>query len=118
MSGPASWSARPLHYELAIIVPTKNEADNVRQLVGLLDAALTGVRWQVIFVDDNSSDGTAAIVREIAETRDNVFCLRRIGRQGLSSAVIEGMMATGAESIAVMDADLQHDETLLPRMLR
>jgi dolichol-phosphate mannosyltransferase len=105
-------------YELAIIVPTKNEAGNVRQLVGLLEAALAGIRWQVIFVDDDSSDGTAAIVREMGMARDNVLCLRRFGRQGLSSAVIEGMMATGADCIAVMDADLQHDEKLLPLMLR
>jgi dolichol-phosphate mannosyltransferase len=107
-----------MHYELAIVVPTKNEAGNVRQLVGLLEAALAGIRWQVIFVDDDSADGTAAVVHEMGETRDNVLCLRRIGREGLSSAVIEGMMATGADCIAVMDADLQHDENLLPRMFR
>ncbi len=107
-----------MHYELAIIVPTKNEAGNVRQLLGLLDAALGGIRWEVIFVDDDSADGTASIVREMSAERDNVLCLRRIGRQGLSSAVIEGMMATGADFIAVMDADLQHDEKLLPSMFR
>ena len=107
-----------MRFDLAIIVPTKNEAGNVTRLVELLDAALGATSWQAIFVDDDSSDGTADIVRRMAEGRDNVICLRRIGRQGLSSAVIEGMMATGAEYIAVMDADLQHDETLLPQMLR
>ncbi len=107
-----------MRYDLAVIVPTKNEAGNVRQLVSLLDTALAGIAWQVIFVDDNSSDGTAGILREMSQSRDNLVCLRRIGRQGLSSAVIEGMMAAGAAYVAVMDADLQHDETLLPVMLK
>lgn len=107
-----------MRYQLAVIVPTKNEAGNVQPLLELLDSALTGISWEVIFVDDDSRDGTAARVRALAETRDNVRCLQRIGRRGLASAAIEGMMATGASFIAVMDADLQHDETLLPKMLK
>jgi dolichol-phosphate mannosyltransferase len=106
-----------MRYELAIVVPTLNEVGNVGRLVELLDAALAGIAWEVIFVDDDSTDGTAEAVYRIAETRENVRCLKRIGRRGLSSASVEGMMATGAPFLAVMDADLQHDETLLPRML-
>lgn len=107
-----------MHYDLAIIVPTKNEAGNVEPLVHLLETALAGVAWEVIFVDDDSRDGTAAKVRALAVERDNVRCLRRIGRFGLASAAIEGMLSTGAVHIAVMDADLQHDESLLPVMLK
>ncbi|MBW8725460.1 MAG: glycosyltransferase family 2 protein [Inquilinus limosus] len=106
-----------MRYELAVVVPTLNEVGNVGRLVELLDAALAGIAWEVIFVDDDSTDGTAEAVYRIAESRDNVRCLKRIGRRGLSSASVEGMMATGAPYLAVMDADLQHDETLLPKML-
>jgi dolichol-phosphate mannosyltransferase len=101
---------------LAIIVPTLNEAGNVRPLLDRLEAALAGIAFEVIFVDDDSSDGTPEIIREAALARPNVRCLRRIGRRGLASACIEGMLATGAPHLAIMDADLQHDETVLRRM--
>jgi dolichol-phosphate mannosyltransferase len=71
----------------------------------------------VLFVDDDSPDGTAETIREIAEADPRVRCLLRVGRRGLSTACIEGMLAASASTIAVMDADLQHDETILPRML-
>ncbi|WP_085883516.1 glycosyltransferase family 2 protein [Oceanibacterium hippocampi] len=103
--------------ELAVIVPTFNEAGNVEELVRRLDACLDGRRWEVIFVDDDSTDGTADAVRAIGLTDSRVRCLQRIGRRGLSSACIEGMLATAAPLVAVMDGDLQHDEALLPRMM-
>lgn len=103
--------------ELAVVVPTFNERENVRLILDKLDAALGGIDWEVIFVDDDSADATASAARSIAQERGNVRVLQRIGRRGLSSACIEGMMATAAPYIAVMDGDLQHDETLLPRML-
>jgi dolichol-phosphate mannosyltransferase len=103
--------------ELAIVVPTFNERDNVGPLLSKLDSALAGIEWEVIFVDDDSADATASAARSIARERAGVRVIQRIGRRGLSSACIEGMMATAAPFIAVMDADLQHDETLLPRML-
>jgi dolichol-phosphate mannosyltransferase len=103
--------------ELAVIVPTFNERDNVGPLLERLDRTLAGIDWEAIFVDDDSTDGTADAVREIARANPRVRCIRRIGRRGLSTACIEGMLATQAEYIAVIDADLQHDETLLPRML-
>jgi dolichol-phosphate mannosyltransferase len=102
--------------ELAIVVPSFNELDNVELLINRLTEALRGIEWEVIYVDDDSPDGTAAKVREIAQVNARVRCLQRIGRRGLSSAVIEGMLATSAPHIAVIDADLQHDETLLPSM--
>ena len=103
--------------ELTVVVPTFNERANVGPLVDLLDAALQGVRWEVLFVDDDSPDGTADAVRAIARADGRVRCLQRIDRRGLSSACIEGIMASSAPFVAVMDADLQHDETLLPGML-
>jgi dolichol-phosphate mannosyltransferase len=103
--------------ELAIVVPTYNERPNVRPLLDKINRALPGVNWEVVFVDDDSRDGTAAEVYSLGATDRRVRCLRRVGRRGLASAVIEGMMSTPARYIAVMDADLQHDERILPQML-
>lgn len=103
--------------ELTVVVPTFNERDNIRPLVAALDKALAGVAWEVIFVDDNSPDRTADLVREMALDDPRIRCLQRIGRRGLSSACVEGMYASAAPFLAVMDADLQHDERLLPDML-
>jgi dolichol-phosphate mannosyltransferase len=102
---------------LSIVVPTFNESRNVRELLCRLEATLGATGWEVIFVDDDSPDGTAAEVRNIARSDPRVRCLQRVGRRGLASACIEGMLATAAPTMAVMDADLQHDETILPRML-
>jgi dolichol-phosphate mannosyltransferase len=103
--------------ELAIIVPTYNERDNVVPLLDKLAQALGGVSYEVIFVDDDSPDGTADAVRAIGASDPRVRVLQRVNRRGLASACIEGMMATAAPYIAVMDADLQHDERILPEML-
>jgi dolichol-phosphate mannosyltransferase len=103
--------------ELSIIVPTFNERENIAELIGRLVACLGERSWEVVFVDDDSPDGTADLVREHAAADSRVRCLQRIGRRGLSSACIEGMLATTAPYLAVIDADLQHDERLLPQML-
>ncbi len=103
--------------ELTIVVPTFNEQGNVVALVARLDQVLEGLSWQVIFVDDNSPDGTARVVKDLAATDCRIQCLHRVGRRGLAGAVIEGAMASAAPYIAVIDGDLQHDETLLPQML-
>lgn len=102
---------------LSVIVPTFNEHDNVPELIRRLDAALAGVAWEVIFVDDDSPDRTADAVRAAAQRDSRVRCLQRLGRRGLSSACIEGMLASSAPFLAVIDGDLQHDERLLPVML-
>jgi len=112
---PSPDRSRPA--ELSVIVQTFNEALNVPLLVKALDTALSGIAWEVIFVDDNSPDGTTAVVRKLAETDRRVRCIRRIGRRGLSGAAIEGILASSAHAVAVMDGDMQHDESLLPRML-
>jgi len=102
---------------ITIVVPCYKERPNVRPLVAALDAALAGRSWEVIFVDDDSPDGTSDEIRALAATDPRVRGLRRIGRRGLSSAVIEGVLASSAFLVAVMDGDLQHDETRLPLML-
>jgi dolichol-phosphate mannosyltransferase len=102
---------------LTIVVPCYNERPNVAPLIAKLDAALFGIAWEAVFVDDNSPDGTTAEVRRIAQTDPRVRCIRRIGRRGLSSAVIEGALSSSAQFVAVIDGDLQHDETRLPDML-
>src|SRR5271168_3059452 len=97
--------------ELTVIVPCYNERPNVAPLVAKLDVALAGIAWEVLFVDDDSPDGTAAEARRIAAHDARVRCIRRIRRRGLASAVIEGGLASSAQFLAVMDGDLQHDET-------
>jgi dolichol-phosphate mannosyltransferase len=89
----------------------------VDEVVRRVAATLEGIDWELIFVDDDSPDGTAERVRAIARVEPRVRLVQRIGRRGLSSACIEGMLATVAPYLAVIDADLQHDETLLPAML-
>ena len=103
--------------QLAVILPTLNERKNLRRLVDRLDAALAGIRWEAIFVDDNSPDGTSDEARAISQADPRVRVIQRIGRRGLASAAIEGMCATAAPVVAVMDADHQHDPALLPGML-
>jgi dolichol-phosphate mannosyltransferase len=103
--------------ELSVVVPTYNERANIPILVERLTHVLAGCAWEVLFVDDNSPDGTAAVARALGETDGRVRCMRRIGRRGLAGACLEGMLASQARYLAVMDADLQHDEKLLAAML-
>jgi len=107
--------ARPLR--LAVIIPTFNEAENVEPLLQRLALALQDVAWEAIFVDDGSTDSTAAILTAIAANDPRVHLIRRFGRRGLSTAVVEGMLASAAPVFAVIDADLQHDESILPKLL-
>jgi dolichol-phosphate mannosyltransferase len=102
---------------LSVVVPCFDERPNVAPMIAKLDAALAGLAWEVIYVDDDSPDGTAREVRQIARRDPRVRCIRRIGRRGLASAVIEGALSSSAEYVAVIDGDLQHDETRLPVML-
>jgi dolichol-phosphate mannosyltransferase len=108
---------RPDALRLGIVLPTFNERGNLRTMVARIDKALAGIEWEVVVVDDNSPDGTADEARAMANEDRRVRVLQRIGRRGLSSAAIEGMCATAAPIVAVMDADHQHDPELLPGML-
>src|SRR6202042_1130697 len=103
--------------QLSVVIPTFNERDNVTTLFRRLEKTLAGIPFEAIFVDDNSPDGTWQILRALAREDGRVRCIRRIGRRGLSGACIEGILASSAPCAAVIDADLQHDETQLPKML-
>jgi dolichol-phosphate mannosyltransferase len=117
INAPRSLKRDVLPAELSVILPSFNEAENIPILIGLLDKALAGTAWEAIVVDDNSPDGTTEVARKLALSDPRVRVIRRIGRRGLSGACIEGILASSAPYVAVMDADLQHDETLLPKML-
>ena len=104
--------------ELTVVIPTLNERGNVAPLIERLDRALAGIAWEAIFVDDDSTDGTRDAIHAMARRDPRVRSLHRIGRRGLASACIEGALASSAPFVAVLDADMQHDERLLPEMLR
>ena len=104
--------------ELCVVIPTLNEAANVEPLLERLGLALAGIEWEAIFVDDGSTDGTPELLTRIAQSDRRVRMIRRIGRRGLSSAVVEGALASTTPVIAVIDADLQHDERILPDLFR
>jgi dolichol-phosphate mannosyltransferase len=103
--------------ELSVIVPTFNERENVVPLVERIGVCLRDCAWELLYVDDDSPDGTADMVRQLAAKDSRIRCLQRLGRRGLSSACVEGMLASSAPYLAVIDGDLQHDESLLPQML-
>lgn len=104
--------------ELTIVVPTYNEQENVVSLITAIENVLAESNWEIIFVDDDSPDGTSSVVRQIAQTDERIRGIQRIRRRGLSSACIEGILASSSPYVCVMDADLQHDERLLPEMLQ
>ena len=110
LSDAADAAVKPL--ELAIVLPTLNEKANIAPMVSRLEAALGPSGWEAVFVDDNSRDGTAEEARRIGRSDPRVRVIQRIGRRGLASAAIEGMCATAAPFVAVMDADHQHDRQL------
>jgi dolichol-phosphate mannosyltransferase len=102
---------------LTVVVPTFNERDNVAELVNRIDRALKGIAWEAVFVDDDSCDGTIAELIRLSRTDHRVRFIQRIGRRGLASAVVEGALSSSTPYIAVIDADLQHDEKIIPQML-
>ena len=103
--------------ELTVVVPSYKERENIAPLYDKLATALAGIAWEMVVVDDSSPDGTADAARDLARKYPNARVIHRIGRRGLSSAVIEGMAASAATYVAVIDADHQHDERILPQML-
>ncbi len=103
--------------ELSVVVPAYRERENIPLLLDALEQALAGLDWEAIVVADAADDGTEEVVRERAQRDPRLRIIQRIGRRGLASACIEGMLSSSAPYLAVMDADLQHDETLLPKLL-
>ncbi|HMA12960.1 MAG TPA: glycosyltransferase family 2 protein, partial [Steroidobacteraceae bacterium] len=102
--------------ELAVVVPTLNERENIAPLLAGLRKTLDGINHEIIFVDDDSTDGTPERIAEAGRLDRSIRLIRRYGRRGLSSAVTEGALSTTAPIIAVIDADGQHDESLLPQL--
>lgn len=111
------WPAPAPLPSLSIVAPSYNERDNVRPLTQAIARAMGAVSWELIFVDDDSPDGTVAEVAALAGEGAPVRCIRRVNRRGLASAVVEGVLGARANIVAVIDADMQHDETRLPHML-
>ena len=102
---------------VSIIIPSLNERENIPIVVERLEALLTGRKWEAVFVDDDSRDGSLEVLMSLARTKPHVRFIRRIGRRGLSSACLEGMASSVADIFAVMDCDLQHDEAILSKMV-
>jgi dolichol-phosphate mannosyltransferase len=111
-------AVREAPLQLSVVIPTRDEAGNVETLLKRLGVALAGIEWEAIFVDDNSTDGTPELLTKIAQADRSVRLIRRIGRRGLASAVVEGALASTTPIVAVIDADLQHDEKILPDLYR
>ena len=103
--------------ELTVVLPTFNERDNIIELIEGIFESLGGVEFEIVVVDDGSPDGTAMLCDQIAVTHPNVRVIRRSNKNGLASAVIDGIIAADAEIVAVMDADMQHPHSTLPRLL-
>ena len=112
-SDAAPETSRPT---LSVIVPTYRESANIPVLFERMKAALDGLPWEMIVVDDDSPDGTSEVAFAIAASDRRLRCLRRVNRTGLAGAVIEGWMSSSADLVAVIDGDLQHDECILPKM--
>jgi len=106
-----------MKFELSVIVPTYNEAANVIPLYQEISRNLSNVNFEVVFVDDDSQDGTVENINQLIERYDNVRLIRRLNKRGLSSACIDGFASSNANYFAVIDADLQHDPEVLMTML-
>jgi dolichol-phosphate mannosyltransferase len=104
--------------ESLIVVPTYNEADNVKGISERFLAALPGV--DLLFVDDNSPDGTGDLLDQLAQSEPRIHIMHRAGKLGLGTAYIQGFqwaLARGYQYIVQMDADGSHDPRYLPTML-
>ncbi|AEI37616.1 glycosyltransferase family 2 protein [Zymomonas mobilis] len=103
---------------LSVVIPTYNEKGNIEALVSAVRQALIGIEWEMIVVDDDSPDETYELAFQLSHQEPRLHCIRRVGRRGLSSAVVEGALAANGDFIAVMDADFQHDEKILKTMYK
>ena len=102
---------------VSVIIPTYNEAENVPLLLERLRRALVGLKHELIVVDDDSPDRTWAVAQAEAERDPLVRVIRRTDARGLASAVLAGMRGANGATLAVIDADLQHDTSVLPQMV-
>src|SRR5690348_5956339 len=103
--------------KLTVVSPTYNEAANIARLSHEVHAALSGMDYELLIVDDDSPDQTWAVAQKLAKRNGHIRVLRRMKGRGLSAAVIEGIHSSVAEYVAVIDADLQHNPEILPKMV-
>jgi len=103
--------------DVSIIIPTRNERENLPVLIEKLQEVMGGRRFEIVIVDDDSEDGTWQVAEEFSKRYRNIRVIRRINRKGLSSAVTEGFLLGKGKYVAVLDADLQHDHRLIAAML-
>jgi len=94
---------------LSIIIPTLNEVDNILENISQLESILSDIDHEIIFVDDNSSDGTYELCQNIGLSNPRIRSILRTSRRGLSSAILEGMLSSRYQTVCVVDADLQYD---------
>ncbi|MDZ4726995.1 MAG: glycosyltransferase [Leptospira sp.] len=102
-----------------LILPTYNEKENLKVYLPKLETLfhLNNIDYEIIIVDDDSPDRTWEWVQEYGIKNQNVRVIRRIQEKGLSSAVLTGMASARGKYLGVMDADMQHDESIIPKML-
>ncbi len=101
---------------LTLVIPTYNESSNIIPLVERIEAALRGHDYEILFVDDDSRDGTADVINNLKNTHPVRVIVRR-DEKGLASAVVRGFSEARNEVLVVMDADLQHPPDIIPRLL-
>lgn len=101
--------------ELSVVITVMNEEDNIRPLVEAINKALSGIDYEVIFVDDGSTDATRKRIKELVNTRTVLVELRK--NYGQSTAMTAGIDFTTGKYIALLDGDLQNDPTDIPMML-
>ena len=102
--------------DLSVILPTYNESENIKILIEKLSAVLSDLDFEVIVVDDDSPDLTWQVAQNLGLLNSRIKTIRRLNKKGLSSAAMSGMMESSGKVIAVMDADMQHDENILPAL--
>ncbi|MCS7120775.1 MAG: polyprenol monophosphomannose synthase [Candidatus Bathyarchaeota archaeon] len=102
--------------ELSVIVPTYMERENIAELIERIELSLSDVDFEIVIVDDSSPDGTAEYAESLGHLYGNVKVVKRPGKLGLSSAVLDGFMEASGKVLAVIDADLQHPPELLRKM--
>ena len=102
--------------QLAVVLPTFNERDNVLRMLERIERSLAGMQYEVMVVDDDSPDGTAALVREYGSSHANVRVIQRTAVRGLRTAIQEGIDRTASEAVVWMDCDLSVPPEALPRL--
>jgi len=114
---PSARVCRQTDLDLSIIIPTRNERENLPVIIGKLQEVMEGRHYEIVIVDDDSEDGTWQVAEEFSKRCQNIRVIRRINRKGLSSAITEGFLLGKGKYVAVLDADLQHDHRLITAML-